>query len=142
MPDVADILARLVEIGPDAMFRYRVKPELACEYVSPSVTAMIGYTPEELAADPELGKSLLVPESYAQLEAFLRPASGDGSVGQAVYVGRCRRRDGSDVWVEMHVRPAYDEAGELVAIEGLARDVTPRRRLEEQARANEEQFRR
>jgi PAS domain S-box-containing protein len=42
----------------------------------------------------------------------------------------------------MHVRPTYDENGDLVAIEGLARDVTVRQRLEEQIRASEQQFRR
>src|SRR5579872_4090508 len=136
MPDVADILTRLVEIGPDAMFRYRVKPELTCEYVSPSVTAMTGYTPEELAADPGLGKSLLFPDSSAELAALLHAPSKAETTGAATYVGRCRRRDGSDLWVEMHVRPTYDETGELAAIEGLARDVTARHRLEEQVRAS------
>jgi PAS domain-containing protein len=44
----------LAENAQDLIYRYRLKPTLGFEYVSPSATAISGYTPEEHYADPEL----------------------------------------------------------------------------------------
>ncbi|MCL5746102.1 MAG: PAS domain S-box protein, partial [Acidobacteria bacterium] len=44
------------------------------------------------------------------------------------------RKDGAAITVEIHDVPVYDEAGALVAIEGIAREITQRRRSEEWVR--------
>jgi len=51
------------------------------------------------------------------------------------------RRDGSIIWTEQHVVPIYDQAGELVAIEVIARDVTERKEAEEALRTAEAKYR-
>ena len=48
----------LAENGQDVTYRVRLVPELAIDYISPSVTALTGFTPEELYADPDLSQRL------------------------------------------------------------------------------------
>ncbi len=52
----------------------------------------------------------------------------------------CRKRDGSRIWVEVRGR-AIKEGNEVVAIQGIARDVTQRKMLEDKLRESEEMFR-
>jgi PAS domain S-box-containing protein len=61
----------LAENAKDIIYRYRLKPTPGFEYVSPSVTDLTGYTPEDHYADPELGLKLVHPDDKHILEAFL-----------------------------------------------------------------------
>ena len=45
---------------------------------------------------------------------------------------RMRRKDGSEVWVEDHGGYVHDEQGNIVYHEGILRDITERKRLEEE----------
>ncbi len=124
----------LAENARDLIYRYRLSPEPHFEYVSPSATAMTGYTPEEHYADPALGLKLVHPEDRPLLERTNR-----GEIDPAVpLVLRWIRKDGVVIWTEQVNTPILDGSGNLVAIEGIARDITERRRAEEElAQANE-----
>ena len=54
---------------------------------------------------------------------------------------RWYRKDGGLIWTEQRNKPIYDEAGNVIAMEGIARDITKRKLAEEALRQNEEQFR-
>jgi diguanylate cyclase (GGDEF)-like protein/PAS domain S-box-containing protein len=114
----------LAENAQDMIFRYRLRPTPGFEYVSPSATAMIGYTPEEHYADPELGLKIVHPDDRHLIEEVLRHPESPITI-------RWLRKDGTVIWAEQHNKPIYDDAGELVAIEGISRDVTERKTLEE-----------
>ena len=115
----------LAENAQDLIFRYRLKPTPGFEYVSPSSTAMIGYTPEEHYADPELGLKIVHPDDRHLIDEVLRHPEAPITI-------RWLRKHGAVIWAEQRNKPIYDEAGELVAIEGISRDVTERKALEEQ----------
>jgi diguanylate cyclase (GGDEF)-like protein/PAS domain S-box-containing protein len=115
----------LAENAQDMIFRYRLKPTPGFEYVSPSSTAMIGYTPEEHYADPELGLKIVHPDDRHLIDEVLRHPESPITI-------RWLRKDGAVIWAEQRNKPIYDEAGELVAIEGISRDLTERKALEEQ----------
>jgi PAS domain S-box-containing protein len=127
----------LAENAPDLIFRYRLQPTPAFEYVSPSATALTGYTPEELYADPDLATKRVHPADREKLaETLGGPA--------APVVCRFFHKDGRIVWAEQRVVVVRDGAGRALAIEGVARDVTERvlaqaalRESEERARAGE-----
>jgi PAS domain-containing protein len=50
-------------------------------------------------------------------------------------------RDGGVLWTEQQVRKIYDDQGDMVAVEGIGRDITERKEAEEALRRSEERFR-
>jgi len=113
---------RLAENASDVVYRYRYKPTRGFEYVNPAVTAVSGFTPEEAYADPGLGMAVVHPEDRPLLES----ATSDPASLAAPLTFRIVHKNGGIVWVERRVIPILDEAGELVAVEGIVRDITHR----------------
>jgi PAS domain S-box-containing protein/diguanylate cyclase (GGDEF)-like protein len=115
---------RLAENAEDIIYRYRLVPEPGFEYVSPAATNLIGYAPEEHYADPELGAKIVHPDDAAVYQRWLE----DPAPGRLVL--RWIHKDGSVVWSEQRNVPIYDAQHTLVAIEGIARDITEQKRGE------------
>src|SRR4051812_10530982 len=108
----------LLQSVPDIVYRYRVRPTRAFEYVSPSSTAVTGYTPEEHDADPALARRIVHPDDMPILrDATERP---DRSF---VYRIRWRHKDGHEFITEQRLQPINDRDGKLAAIVGVARPV-------------------
>lgn len=123
-------LRLLAENAGDMIYRYRLSPNRGFEYVSPAATALTGFTPEEHYADPDLVLKLVHPDDRHLLEKALhRP--------EAPLVLRWRRGDGSIVWTEQRNKYVHDKAGNPVAIEGIARDITEAKHAEDQRRESE-----
>ena len=118
---------RLTENAPDLIYRYEFVPERRFAYVNPAATVITGYTPEEHYADPELGFNLILPEDRPLLEQAIL-----GKEGRAPLILRWRKKDGSIIWTDQRNVPVHDQGNQLVAIEGIARDITERK-LAEQA---------
>ncbi len=117
----------MAENAQDLIYRYRFKPEPGFEYVSPSASAITGFTPEEHYADPRLGFKLVHPDDLHLLQ----------SLGESPpdpprpLILRWIRKDGKVIWTEQLNVPVYDERGELVALDGIGRDITERKLAEE-----------
>src|SRR3712207_7359950 len=85
------------------------------------------FRSEEHYADPELGLKLVHPEDIHILEAFLRsPESAD-----KVLTLRWISRDGRTIWTEQQINPIYDAQGDMVAVEGIGRNITERKEAED-----------
>ncbi len=112
----------LAENAQDLVYRVRFYPERCFEYVSPSSKELIGYTPEEHYKNPNLAFEIVHPDDYQLLEAI----SNNEIKGSEPIVLRWLHKEGSVVWIEQRNVPVYDEDGKLLAIEGIARDVTER----------------
>jgi PAS domain S-box-containing protein len=124
---------QLAENAPDIVFRYELDPEPRFVYVSPAATAITGYGPEEYYADPELSLKTVHPGDRAMLESVFR---GGQPSGRMIAL-RCIHKSGSLVWLEQRTVLVHDRSGRLVALEGIARDVTERKKLEEQLRQSQ-----
>src|ERR687890_2819893 len=94
----------LAENAQDLIYRYRLKPTPGFEYVSPSATAIIGYTPEEYYADPELGLKIVHPDDRNLIDEALRFL-------ESLITIRWLRKDGGVIWIEQRTKAIYDRAG-------------------------------
>ncbi len=112
-------VVRLLDRAADIVFRLRVRPVRGLEYVNRAVSRVTGYTPAELYADPELLLRIVHPDDRPLMDELLvRGASA------TPLVVRLLRRDHQLVWIEQSNTSVFDAAGDLVAVEGIAREVT------------------
>lgn len=118
-------LRLVTENAADMIFRYRLSPAPAFEYVSAAATGLTGYSPEDFYAHPELCTGIVLEDDReALLEALTATQPQTVSV-------RALRKDGEMRWFEYSVRSAPDALGQLLT-EGILRDVTARRAGEEE----------
>jgi PAS domain S-box-containing protein len=123
----------MAENAQDLIYRYEFAPQRGFTYVSPSATRITGYTPEDHYADPDLGLKIVHPEDRPLLEQYFQ----GGGVFEKPLTLRWVRKDGRVIWTEQINSPVYDAQGNLIAIDGIARDVTERKKAEEAQRASE-----
>ncbi|MBX6365196.1 MAG: PAS domain S-box protein [Gemmatimonadetes bacterium] len=97
-------------------------------YTSPAVGRALGYGPEELRGRPV--SDLVHPEEVAAVEAMLRRVAAEpGGVQSATY--RIRHKDGSWRWFDGLASNRLEDP-RVAGIVVNSRDVTERRRLEEE----------
>lgn len=118
----------LAEQAQDVIFRYRLLPTPGFEYVSAAMTRLIGYRAEEFYVDDHLIFRVAHEDDRALLERALTMD------GPRTFQIRLRHRDGSVRWFEQSMSPVSDGQGVVVALEGIARDVTDRRAADEERR--------
>ncbi|MCX5830557.1 MAG: PAS domain S-box protein [Deltaproteobacteria bacterium] len=105
-------------------------------YVSPSIFRMRGYTAEEAVA--QTFEQVMTPESLqisARVfeEEMKLEASGTADPGRnRILEVEQYRKDGSIVWMENHLSFIRDEAQKAVGIISLSRDITDRKRAEDE----------
>lgn len=116
---------RYAETTNDVMYRYRLTEPRGFEYVSPSVTAVMGYTPEEHYAEPDIAHRLVHPEDRELLADLPRHVSPDAPVTL-----RWIAKSGKVVWTEERAVVVYGPDGTPHWLEGVSRDVTDRKAMQ------------
>jgi PAS domain S-box-containing protein len=122
----------LAEHARDVVSRYELVPEARMAYVSPSVEAITGYTPDEFYEDPRLVFKLVHVgdrEKFEQLRGHLPDLSEPVTL-------RSQHKDGRTVWLEHRAVPIVDSE-KLQAVECISRDITEQVELEEQLRQSQ-----
>src|SRR5436309_3726303 len=120
----ADSFHLLAEHAQDFIFRFRVQPDPGFDYVSPASMSMFGYTPDELYSDPHLILAIVGEEYLAETADF----GHDPRLTEPRDV-RVHRKDGSVTWIEQRLSPVF-EGEHLMAVEGIARDISERKHAE------------
>jgi len=113
-------------------------------YVSPSVKKMRGFTPEEVMREPFT--AALTPESAVVAEAAFaamaeRIARGAVPAADEHYELEQPCKDGSTVWTDTVISPVVGDDGQTLGILGVSRNMTARKRAEEERLALEAQLR-
>lgn len=129
---------RLIENADDFVYRSRVVPTPAIEYIGGSVEAITGLTADEFYANPDAARQAIHPDDH---HYFARTAEAVASMAR-VFTIRWIHRDGKVVWAEHRRTPVFDADGQIVGIEGIARDVTDHVETLQQLRHSREQLRR
>jgi PAS domain S-box-containing protein len=115
---------QLAESSTMLVYRLLLKPELKFDYVSPSATAITGYSPEDHYNDPQLGFKLVHPDDRMLLENTTKYSNGEPLELRWI------RKNGQVIWTEQRNVLLYDGNNEPYAIEGNARDITDRKNIE------------
>ena len=101
--------------------------------ISPSVERLLGYEPEDLMGRPFQELNVVAPESLERaLSDAMRVLDGERVSSVLQFV----TRDGTRIWGEVSATPLIHDA-RVTGLVAVARDVTERRRLEQQLRQQE-----
>jgi PAS domain S-box-containing protein len=104
------------------------EPDGTFIYVSPSSLSIIGYLPEEV-----IGKNpyeFFHPDDLEQIQASHSTSLTGEQVSGLAYRFRCK--NGNYVWLETRTNPVLDEAGNVIKLVTVSRDISEQRRIEEQ----------
>jgi len=118
----------LVEQLPAITYRQAAAADKSVLYISPQIVEIMGFTPEEWIADPELWTRQLHPEDRARVVAEDDRVTASGEPFSVDY--RLRRKDSRIIWVHNEAVLVRDETGRPLFWQGVVLDITERKRAE------------
>jgi len=127
----------LAENTADVIYRVRLEDE-KYTYASPSLEKLLGYTPEEIHSLRVM--DVLTAESYEKQRNGMQEALASGRRDPAILELEAVHKDGRIIPVETHASFVFDEQGKPIEIQGVARDITERKRGEEALRKAKEEL--
>ncbi len=116
----------LAENARDVIFRISFFPQKKYEYVSPSSVLLTGYTPEEYYKNPHLDLDVVNEDNISLLYSMYQ----NPGKSQKLIVLKLNHKDGRQIWCEQSNVAFYDEKGNLMAVEGIARDISNQKEFE------------
>lgn len=129
----ADLLQRereyrlLAENAADAIYLYNLQDKHGFKYISPAITQITGYLPQDFYENKRLLYRLIHKQDRIICRVHFRNLTA--STAQTLTV-RLTRKDGSVIYVEQRISLQHDEAGNIESMQGVIRDVTERRSSE------------
>jgi two-component system cell cycle sensor histidine kinase/response regulator CckA len=117
----------------DVLFRFRPGQTPALEYISPAIAVFTGLSPDELYEQPELLFNTMDAEDRDTMRRSWQSPPG------SPLTLRWSRPDGTRACAEQRLAAVYD-AGVLIAVEGILRDITAQVEAAEQRRELERQL--
>lgn len=120
-------LQTLLEKADSVIYSYRLPPHAKIEYVSESIEKLTGYSTKEFNENNGLLSQIIHAEDLQQFQTISNHVLE--FPGQSL---ACRlwRKDSALIWIEHINLPILDEQGNLVKIQGIARDITAAKQLE------------
>ncbi len=119
---------------------WQMDPDLRFTYVNHAITSMTGFTVDEW-----IGSKLsdhCDEENFSQMANVMahKVAQGAASSG-TVFETEMLKKDGDPIQVEIHGKIVFGEDGAPTAVQGVARDISDRKRGEQALRESEERYR-
>lgn len=128
----------LTSYSTDVIYRLRYD-SMKYDYISPSVTKLLGYSPEEMqrinirnliVETKIINEGMKTVDSFDKLETTRK--KGQVSKWQADYL--MKTKDGRRIWVSDISYPWFDESGAIVGSVGSLRDISDRISAENQVK--------
>jgi PAS domain S-box-containing protein len=125
----------LIENIPLVTYMNSVETPFSSIFMSPQIESLLGYTPDEWAADPDLAVTGIHPDDRERIVALGREAREQGVPSRSEF--RFIAQDGRTVWVLDQTIPVRDASGSIVSHQGFLLDITEQKQLEEQLRQSQ-----
>ena len=125
---------KLIEGLDEAIYRMSL-PDGKYEYMSPAARKVLGYSAEEFIENPLIIKKLIHPD-FAEYFKEKWADLIEGKV-QSTYKYKILDPEGNERWIIQSNTGIFDDSGNIIAIEGLIRDITEGIRGEEALRESE-----
>lgn len=122
----------LVEQLPAITYIFSFDDPPRTTYISPQVEALLGFSPEEWLADPELWMRQIHPDDRERVVAEVRRLDAAGEPLDLEY--RILTRDGRVRWLRNRTTILRDEAGRPRYAQGILLDITESKEAEEALR--------
>ncbi|MBI4843706.1 MAG: GAF domain-containing protein, partial [Nitrospirae bacterium] len=111
------------------------------QFISRHSEDFIGYKPEEFMNNPTLWVKIIHPDDAASVAESTRKILSDKVYGLREY--RLKHKNtGEYRWLEDKVVPQIDDAGNITGFFGVARDITERKKMEEELGESEASLKR
>jgi diguanylate cyclase (GGDEF)-like protein/PAS domain S-box-containing protein len=118
----------IVQHIPATTYIDDVNDQATALFISPQIEAMLGYTPEEWIADPDLWPKILHPDDRARAMAENARHNETGEPFSLEY--RMFAKDGHIVWVFDQAAVVRDERGAPRYSHGVMMDISERKQAE------------
>jgi diguanylate cyclase (GGDEF)-like protein/PAS domain S-box-containing protein len=113
---------------------WKTDRKLCITYISPADERLRGYKAEEVVGHPVF--DLFTDEGVVTVKKILRESQASaepaGHVGFRIFQVQHRCKDGRLLWGEVLSKPERNAQGEIVGYHGITREITERKRLEDQ----------
>ena len=129
----------LIEQIPAVTYIAALDEHSTTQFVSPQIEKILGFTPADYTADPDLWRQRLHPEDRDRVMAELDRAVKAMADVRSEY--RMLAKDGHVVWFEDRGSYLRNEQGRPIALHGVMYDISDQKRAEESARLSEERAR-
>ena len=123
------LLASIVDSSDDAIIGKTLEGTITSW--NRAAELMYGYTAEEIVGKPV--SILLAPDRPKEMEEILAKIRKGERVDH--YETLRRRKDGALIHVSLTVSPIHDASGRLIGASSIARDISERKRIDEQLQA-------
>lgn len=126
--EIEDRFKRLAENANDIIFRYDLFPEPRLTYINPAVERITGFSVEECLANQNIALSNLHKED----QPFMQQMTQNLKPSDKPFTMRWQHKNGEWLWMETKVVPVFDKNNQLIAVEGITRDVTDNKTIDNQ----------
>ncbi|MDR4508334.1 MAG: PAS domain S-box protein [Candidatus Brocadiaceae bacterium] len=128
---------RLIESLQDDFFFYTHDTDGIFTYVSPSIESVLGYFPEEFLTH----YSQYMTDNPCNEKATKYTKLSIKGIKQPSYQVELYHKNGTIKTLKVLEVPVFDEKGKVVAIEGIAENITQNKKVENALRTSEERYR-
>ncbi|MCK5173497.1 MAG: PAS domain-containing protein, partial [Planctomycetes bacterium] len=123
-------LSRLVDNVPEVLYSAVLTPTPCIDFISAKANELTGYPVDELLSDSSLWSSLIKEGDLERYQKAFKRCMETSQPCEVEY--RIETKDGTAKDLFDRISPVFDDAGEVVAVDGMIVDITERKRLQQE----------
>ncbi len=119
---------RITENADDIIFRFELYPKPHLTYINPAVERLTGFTVEECLAN----YNIIFSNLHKDERPFMQKITEQLDLPNKPFALRWQHKKGNWLWMETKVAPIFDQDNKLIAVEGITRDITEKKIINDQ----------